>query len=289
MAKRLVIAAGLAAAAIGGIFLAIAFTKPVSYQTDYAKSQAYYLLFEPAAWILPLSAFLGVFLRALNKSSQSRLKLEGGMIIRHDEHMFFSHWSHALSVIILAVSGIALGPLFLSRLVYTPEATALAINLHFVGTVIFVFGLFYHISDFFINTSLKDLSPGIKDIKDSIFYYGSKLGMGSLPEQGKYLAIEKLSFPLWVVIVTGITLTGGIKAASHIWSLPSALMAATTFLHDVFALSLLVLLALHVLLGTIVPWSWPLIRSMVTGNMSEEYVRKNHILWYEEIKEQKNV
>jgi len=113
--------------------------------------------------------------------------------------------------------------------------------------------------------------------------------MGISPKQGKYLASERLSFPLWVVLLAGIILTGGIKAGAHVWTLPSALMAPMTYMHDVCALSLLALLALHMILGAIVPWSWPLIRSMVTGYMAEEYVRENHILWYEEIKEKKNV
>lgn len=289
MGKRSIIAAGLSVTAAGGVFVARAFTQPVPYETEYAKSSAYYLLFEPAAWIIPLAAFLGIFLRALSKNSESELKCEGGKIIRHDEHMFFSHWSHTLSVVMLAVTGIVLGSLFLPRLVHTPEAVAFALNLHFVGTVIFVFGLFYGISDSVISGGLKDFLPGANDIKSSFSYYGSKLGMGAPPKQGKYLASEKLGFPLWVVLVAGITVTGGIKAAAHLWSLPSEFMAAMTYMHGVCALGLLAMLALHVLLGAIVPWSWPLMRSMLTGYMTEEYVRENHILWYEEIEEKRDV
>ncbi len=289
MGKRLIIAAGLSATAIGGVFLAKALTQPVSYETEYAKSYAYYLLFAPAAWMIPLSAFLGIFFRALNKNSESELKWEGGKIIRHDEHMFFSHWSHALSMIILAVTGIVLGSLFLPRFAHTPEGVAFAINLHFVGSVIFVFGLFYGISDLVISGALKDFLPKANDIKSTFSYYGSKLGMGQPPKQGKYLASEKLSFPLWVLLVAGITVTGGIKAAAHLWSLPSEFMAAMTYVHGVCALGLLAMLALHVVLGAIVPWSWPLMQSMLTGYVAEEYVREKHSLWYEEIEESKDV
>ncbi len=289
MGRRLIMASGLSATAIGGGFLAKAFTQPVPYETEHAESYAYYLLFEPAAWIIPLSAFLGVLLRALSKNAESGPKGEGGKIIRHDEHMFFSHWSHALSVVILAATGIMLGSLFLPRLVHTPEAVAFSLNLHFVGCVIFVFGLFYSIGDLLINGNLKDFLPGASDIKSTVSYYGSKVGMGTPPKQGKYLASEKLSFPLWVVLVAGITVTGGIKAAAHLWSLPSEVMAAMTYLHGVCALGLLAMLALHVLLGAIVPWSWPLMRSMVTGYVTEEYVREKHSLWYQEIEESKDV
>ena len=288
MGKRLIIAVGLSVTAIGGVVLAKALTQLVPYEAEYAKSYAYYLLFEPHAWLIPLAALLGVFVRALSTNSVSEPKSEGGKIIRHDEHMFFSHWSNALSVVILAVSGIVLGFLFLPRFVQTPEDVAFAINLHFVASVIFVFGLFYAISDVVIDGGLKDLLPGADDVKSSFSYYGSKLGLGPPPKQGKYLASEKMSFPLWVVLVAGITVTGGIKGGAHLWSFPSEFMAAMTYLHGVCALCLLAMLALHVLLGAIVPWSWPLMRSMLTGYMSEEYVRENHILWYEDIEEKED-
>lgn len=283
MRKRLIVAAGLSAAGTGGILLAKAFTYPVSYETEYVKSYAYYLLFEPGAWIIPLSAFLGIFFRALSKNTEAELRFERGVVARHDEHVFFSHWAHALSVLILAVSGMILGTAFVPRLTHTPEATALALNLHFVGAVIFVSVLFYRISDLAIGRGVKDLLPAASDMGVSLSYYKSKLGMGSPPKQGKFLASEKLTFPLWLILVAGITITGGIKTAAHVWSLPSALMPKIAFLHDICAMCLLVLLVLHIILGAIVPWSWPLLRSMVTGHVAEEYVREHHVLWYEQI------
>mgnify|MGYP001441243658 CR=1 FL=1 len=285
MGRRSIIAVGLAATAIGGVLLASALTQPVAYEAEFTKSYAYYLLFRPSAWIIPLAAFLGILARALSRRPESELKSHEGRIIRHDEHMFFAHWSHALSVVILAVSGIVLGFLSVPRFVHTPEAVAFTLNLHFIGSVILVFGLFYWISDLAINGGLKDLLPGRDDVTGTFSYYAAKIGVGEPPKQGKYLASEKLSFPLWVVLVVGITITGGVKTAAHLWSLPSEFMAAMTFLHGVCALGLLAMLALHVLLGAIVPWSWPLLRSMVTGYMAEQYVRENHPLWYEEIEE----
>lgn len=289
MRKRIVIAAALVSGGVLGICLALVLTKPVAYEAEYARSQAFYLLFGPAAWIIPLSAFLGILVRAMIRGANREPTAAEGKILRHDEHMFFSHWCHALCVFVLAASGMVLGTSFLSRLVHTPEATAFALNVHFVGVVMFVLSLFYRISDLAINEGLKDLLPGTNDMKDAFSYYGSKVGMGAAPTQGKFLAREKLSFPLWLIIVAGISITGGIKVAAHVWSLSSELLSAMTFLHDICAVSLLVLLALHIVLGTIVPWSWPLVRSMVTGYMDEAHVRENHALWYKEIQEKKDV
>jgi len=286
--KRIVIAAALVSGGILGICLALVLTKPVNYEAEYARSQAFCLLFESAAWIIPLSAFLGILVRALIRGADTETTVAEGKILRHDEHMFFSHGCHALSVFVLAASGMVLGTSFLPRWVHTPETTAFALNVHFVGVLVFVFSLSYWISDLAISGNLKDLLPGTSDMKDAFSHYGSKVGMGAAPKQGKFLASEKLSFPLWLITVAGITITGGIKAAAHVWSLPSGLLSAMTFLHDICALSLLILLVLHILLGAIAPWSWPLVRSMVTGYMTEAYVREHHVRWYEEIQEKRD-
>ena len=224
-----------------------------------------------------------MFSRAVSKSPRSEPVYEEGKILRHDERMFFSHWAHTLSVIILAISGLMMGPLFLPRLVHTPEAAGFALNVHFVGIVIFAFGLLYYISDLIIEGGFKDLLPEPGDVKNTLSYYSAKLKGMEAPPQGKYLASEKLAYPVWIVLTGGITITGGIKLAAHLWSLPGALMGAMSFIHDVCAFAILVLMAIHVVLGAIVPWSWPLLRSMVTGYVSEEYVRKYHGRWYKEI------
>ena len=89
---------------------------------------------------------------------------------------------------------------------------------------------------------------------------------------------------MWIVLVGGVALTGGIKVAAHLWSLSPALMGSMTLVHDVCALGVLLLLVIHVVLGALAPWSWPLLGSMVSGYMSEEYVRKEHVLWYKELR-----
>lgn len=285
MKKRLYITGGLLAVMTGGIYLAFVFSRPVPYGSGFSGSYTYTLLFKPAAWIIPISAFLGIFFRASWRQPKGELKFRNGKILRHDDHMFFAHWSHALSVLILLGSGLVKGPFFLPRLVHTPEAVGFTLNLHFLGVVIFGFGFFYYISDLIIKGSFKELLPKANDVNDAVSYYRCKFfGKGEEgPRQGKFLASEKLAYPGWIFLVGGLVITGGIKVAAHVWSLPSALMGTMTFMHDVCALGILVLLVLHVILGAAVPWSWPLLRSMVTGYVSEEYVQKNHLRWYQEL------
>jgi len=285
MGRRSAIAGGLLAAGIVSILLAKAVTYPVSHEGEYVASYSHFLLFGPAAWLIPLSALLGVFLRGSCRGAGVGSVTDGGKVLRHDTHMYFSHWIHVLSVLLLAGSGVAMGVPLLPRAVHTQQTTAFALNLHFVGVVLFVFGLSYHAGDLLVKGGVKELWPKAHDFSDALAYYGSKCGKGLPPPQDKYLSSERLSFPLWLVILAVMIITGGIKTAAHLWSLSSLLMAKVTLLHDVGTLCLIMLVFLHVLLGAVVPWSWPLLRSMVTGYMDEAYVRENHVLWYNHIQE----
>lgn len=287
MINRLFIASGLLIAGVAGVCVAFAFSRIVPDANAFPGSSIYCLLFRPAAWVIPLSAFLGIFFRALNKDGQGEPSFKNSKILRHDKHMFFGHWAHAFSVLVLAVSGMVMGPFFLPRWVHTPQDAGFVLNLHFIGIIVFVFSLFYAISNTVITGGLKDLLPEANDLKAAISDYRSKFGKGSHPGHGKYLASEKLAYPLWVILVGGITITGGVKVAAHVWLLPSALMGTMTFIHDGCAAGLLVLLAVHIILGAVVPWSWPLFGSMVTGYISEAYVRKKHRHWYEALQKPK--
>ena len=60
-------------------------------------------------------------------------------------------------------------------------------------------------------------------------------------------------------------------------------MGVMTWTHDLTALLMTLLLIFHVLAGAVVPWSWPLLRSMLTGYVSEDYARKNHPGWVDEM------
>lgn len=283
MKKRLFIAAGLLVVAIGGIYLAFRFSQTITFGPELSGASTYRLLFKPASWLIPLCALLGVFLRASWKPIEGDGQMTDGKILRHDEHMFLAHWSHVLAVLMLLATGLVKGPLFLPRLVHTPEAAGFTLNLHFIGIGIFFFGLFYYISGLIIEGELKNILPQVSDVKDAVLYYTSKIGLGQEPKQGKFLASEKLAYPLWIVLVGGLSVSGVIKLAAHLWDLPSALMGFVTLVHDICALGLLFMLMVHVLLGALVPWSWPLLVSMVTGYMPEEYVRKKHVLWYDEL------
>lgn len=278
--RFLIIIALLASAGAGG-YAAYTGSRLIPNALHVGQSDTYTLLFQTCAWFLPLAGLMGLSLRTWLIITPKSIP---GKILRHDDHMFLFHWCNALSILILYVSGFDLGPLDAARQVHTAQAAGFALNMHFIGVAMFLFGVFYVTGDLFIKKSLGQHMPTVKDIGGSFTYYRAKLTGAQLPGQEKFLSSEKLAFPFWFVFLGVILVTGGIKTCAMVMDLPGRLLETATFWHDMFALGLLPLIFLHVFMGAVVPWSWPLLRSMVSGYMDEDYVRRYHSYWYAELK-----
>lgn len=283
MARRLSIAAVLVMVLGAGGYLAFVMSRLYLFRAGFGGSYTYHLLFHSAPWALLAAAGLGVFFGASVEGRRRSPEILGGKILRHDEVAFLEHWTHALSTLLLLVTGIYLGFLFFPRLVQAPPATGFLMNLHFVGVAMFLFSLAYYLTEAGLNGTLQEHWPEPGDFKAAVLHYTAKLGVGKAPEEGKYLASERLAYVGWVVGVAGIVVTGAVKVAAHVWSLPGAFMGAVTFLHDLSALAMLLMLAAHVVASSLAPWSWQLLRSMVTGYVSVEYARRAHPKWYAEV------
>lgn len=272
---------GLLAILAAGTYIAYEASQLYIYRAAFAGSYKYNLLFTNYAWLVPMAVFLGVFVGASSK--EKKAELVDGKILRHDENAFMVHWSHALSTLALLGTGVYLGFLFIPRLVLTPQQAGFALNLHFVGVLIFLFSVTHHVTNVLVSGKLKEHMPEAGDMHDAIAHYAAKFGIGQKPREGKFLASERLSYPLWVVSVGLVILSGFIKVAAHVWNIPAGVMGATTFLHDVGALLVGLNLVAHIIMSSVMPWSWPLLRSMITGYVSADYAKHHHVKWYEEV------
>lgn len=249
-----------------------------------AGSLKYELLFNTAVLAIPVAALLGVFLGSLEDKEEDRsTKIVAGKVERHSELMFIQHWSHAIGTVILIVTGIGLGTLFIPRTFQGVENIGFALNMHFIGIVLFFFGASFYITKGLLTGEISHMMPKKGDIMGAIGHYKAMIFGGDAPKEGKFLAVERVIFPFWIFGVSGITLTGIIKIIAHVWSIPGAMMGLITPLHGFFAIYMALLLCGHVFAAAILPASWPLIRSMITGTMDEKYVAHHHQKWYEEI------
>jgi formate dehydrogenase subunit gamma len=280
--RRLYAVLGLLIVGLGGAYVAFVASRLVPADAT-GTSYTYNLLFTSAWWMIPIAALLGVFFGAYRERRRANPEIKDGKILRHDEVMFLEHWSVALSTALLALTGILLGFFFIPRFVQDPETVGFMLNLHFVGVLVFTFGVCHYVTDLFLVGGFRELLPRASDLKESITQYTAKLGMAEPPRSGKYFATQKITYPVWAISVLVISLTGILKATAHAWNLPSGFMGVMTWFHDASAVVMIVLLVFHVVAGALVPWSWPLLRSMLTGYVSEEYARKNHPGWVEEL------
>ncbi len=250
-----------------------------------AGSITYNLLFDTAVLAIPVALLVGVFFGSLSYR-KAHAKIVDGKIERHDELMYIQHWSNAVGIMMLIITGFALGFLFFPRLVVSVEMIGFAMNMHFVAILFFLFGAGFYVTKGLFTGEIKHMLPKKGDLRGMIGHYKAMFLGGKAPKEEKFLSAERVVFPLWIIGISGILLTGIIKTAAHIWALPGALMGLTTFLHGVFAIYMTFMLVAHVVAGGLLPASWPLLRSMFTGKVTEKYVKHHHEKWYEELTNQ---
>ncbi len=283
MKTRLPIAIAILAVLAARVYWAFEASKLFVLRVGVSGTETYHLLFDTSAVAFPVAVFIGIFLGTLKYRSAAE-KIMNGKVERHDELMFIQHWSNALGIVILIITGFVLGTLFIPRTVQGAANIGFALNMHFVGILFFFFGASFYITKNYFTGELKHMMPKKGDLKGMIGHYTAMVfRRGEAPKEEKFLCAERVVFPMWIIGISGITLTGIVKTGAHIWSLPAGFMGAMTFLHGVFAIYMALMLVAHVFAAAIIPPSWPLLRSMITGKVSEKYVKHHHEKWYEEI------
>lgn len=94
---------------------------------------------------------------------------------------------------------------------------------------------------------------------------------------------KAFSFPVWMILLALIVLTGLVKAMKYLIPIPGDVLFWASALH-VAAMVLLAAKFLDHLRYVFTPSRWPLLRSMVTTWVSERYVQLRHPAWHEAIR-----
>jgi cytochrome b subunit of formate dehydrogenase len=119
------------------------------------------------------------------------------------------------------------------------------------------------LSDFIVSKKYSALFPGIKDIIDgTIKKYLLRV---NVKETGKYLASQKSSFLLFVILGGLIFISGLIKLIRFYVSVPFQMLNVATSIHDISAIIFGILLAVHILLVIVRRSNWPLLKSWLDG------------------------
>jgi len=246
------------------------------------------LLFDSATWLIWLAPFAGIFAAGVTKRRDPRI--EGDSVLRHDTAAIVEHWTHGIATAVLLLSGIALGVLFVPTLVGAGRQTWLAMDIHFVAVVVFLFGTFYYGANTALALKrLREHLPTGDAVSYTKRHYGLLLGFKkfTMPPERKYFESEKMAFILAAVATITILITGLLKVAAHALDVPAGLMAIATPAHDVATLVMLAFILPHILFAAVLPGSGPILRSMFTGRVSLDYAKHEHAGWVAELEETK--
>ncbi len=267
------------------LFPAVAAAVPADIQGEAGHHTPF--LFDNLWWVIFMAAFCGLMLGAYWQRVDPFIK--GQRVWRHDGAARLSHWTHAAGCTLLLISGVALGFFFIPRLVAGTAGASQMMDLHFLGALLFVFGGFFWLSNTILAPwRFREHMPDKGSLVEGITHYAHIFGLTSKKVRpAKYDGSERLAFVPIVLFAALLILTGFIKLAPRFIGVPTSLLSAMTWLHDVSALMMLVLFFFHVLLAAVVPWSWPLLRSMFNGWVPREFAKSHHPVWYEQLSETK--
>lgn len=267
--------------ALVAVAFAVAFALGIAYAFRVAAVEGSALLFDKGWWLVALAPFAGVFAAGLTKRRDP--VVEGDKVLRHDGPAILEHWTHGIGTLVLLVSGISLGFLFVPGLVGSGVPTWTAMNVHFVAVVVFLFGTFYYGANTVLSWKrFGEHLPTKNAFKFTVQHYGHLLGVKKyeMPPEDKYFESEKMAYLLALVTTITVIVTGLFKAAAHVLDLPGGLMGVVTPIHDIATVGLLAFFLAHVFFVAILPNSWPVLRSMFTGYITKEQAQKEHAGWY---------
>lgn len=210
-------------------------------------------------------------------------------IKRHDLAIRFTHWVTALSIFVLFFSGFGQMPMYKRYFVdQLPGLSwssnfAITLNLHYFAAILLIFISIYYLT-YLLMTKRYDVIPRKGDFKESLQIFASMVGLAEEPENEKYLAEQRLAFAVTAFSILVLIITGILKVYKN---LPMAEFSPDTIfwlaqIHNLFTIILLFSVIVH-LLAFLIKDNRPLVASMFTGKIDQDYVRHRHSKWWEKL------
>ncbi|HHY26698.1 MAG TPA: cytochrome b/b6 domain-containing protein [Desulfitobacterium dehalogenans] len=201
----------------------------------------------------------------------------------------FVHWTTALAIFLLILTGFGQMPLY-NRYNVTklPGAEWLGdyfttVNLHYLAAVLLIFVVFFHIVNAFIRKEF-DIFPRRGDIKESYLIIKAMFTKGQEPPSHKYLAEQRLAYFFIGFNVLLLIITGLIKMYKNVpgVDLPHSFLFWNTMLHNIGTVLLILGIIGH-LAAFIFKENRALLPGMFTGYIDRGYAKHRHVLWYRKL------
>ncbi|MEO8718874.1 MAG: formate dehydrogenase subunit gamma [Burkholderiales bacterium] len=231
-------------------------------------------------WVLIVVALAIAAFFATRGALKLHEKPVGRLLARFNSIERVTHWTVAISFVVLAVSGLIMlfgKHVLLPVIGYTLFGwlTALAKNLHnFIGPL-FILGLLLMIVLY-----VKDNFPKAVDLQ--WFAKAGGLFSGAHVPSGRFNAGEKGWFWAGVVVLGIVVSVSGLILLFPNFEQLRATMQSAWIVHAAAGLIFMAISLGHIYLGTIgVEGAYQAMRS---GNVDETWAKEHHELWYNEVK-----
>lgn len=207
-------------------------------------------------------------------------------ILRQSLANRFVHWTTALSVLLLIITGLGQLPLYTRyNVTKLPGAEWLGdyfitINLHYLAAFGLLFAAMFHIVYAFARKEF-DIFPRKGDMKESYQIIKAMLTKGKEPASDKYLAEQRVAYLFIGLSLLLLIVTGLIKTLKNVpgVDLSPSLLYWNTALHNIGTVLIIFGVIGH-LAAFLLKENRPLLPGMFTGSISWEYVKHRHTLWY---------
>lgn len=206
-------------------------------------------------------------------------------VLRHSKSVRVTHWLIAASGFVLLFSGIGQLPMYKRYNVVKLPGMAWASDyditlvMHLVAAAVFSAAIVFHLIYHFRRKEFAAL-PKKGDTRESIHIIKAMLTGKKEPPHGKFLAEQRLAYAAIGGVSLILLVTGLIKVYKNLGAitLPPAFIEIVTWTHTVATPIFLLLVVAH-LAAFALKANIPLLPSMFTGHVSEEYARERHPLW----------
>lgn len=205
---------------------------------------------------------------------------------RHGFSVPFTHWTVALSTLLLIFSGFGQMPMYRRYMVYKIPGLwwsaefNITLMMHYLAAAALIFAVFYHIV-FHLLRKDSGIIPRRGDVKQSLQIVKAMLFKGKEPDSDKYLAEQRLAYAYIALCLAVIIATGMIKTIKNLpyFTLGGNFMVWVNDLHTLASFLLIFGIAAH-LAAFLFKANRPLIMGMFTGKVDLEYVKHRHSIWY---------
>lgn len=222
--------------------------------------------------------------------------IQNQQYLRWTKNERIQHWILAIGFVVLVITGFALKypdawwvrPFIGSDLVFKLRGI-----LHRLAGATFIALGIYHLGYLAFTkrgrSQIKALCPRIQDIRDAVQNFTFNLGLGKRrPRFGHYSYIEKVEY--WALVWGAVIMGGtGLLLWFEEWTLslfPKWVMDLLTVIHLYEAwLATLAIFVWHFYMVLFKPDVYPIDLSMITGEISGEMLREEHLQEYMQIQE----